>query len=68
MSCDVTGIRQFERLNEARLRVRMLPALRDGAPAVPVSLVAAAAILYAVIYIGSRERVNGRREKSRHHS
>jgi uncharacterized membrane protein len=29
----------------------LLPALRDGAPAVPVSLVASAAILYAVIYL-----------------
>ncbi|OBG98934.1 YibE/F family protein [Mycobacterium sp. E3251] len=29
----------------------LLPALRDGAPAVPVALVAAAAILYAVIYL-----------------
>jgi uncharacterized membrane protein len=28
-----------------------LPALRDGAPAVPVALVASAAILYAVIYL-----------------
>ena len=29
----------------------LLPALRDGAPAVPVSLVASGAILYAVIYL-----------------
>jgi hypothetical protein len=29
----------------------MLPALRDGAPAVPVALVASAAILFAVIYL-----------------
>lgn len=29
----------------------LLPALRDGAPAIPVALVAAAAILYAVIYL-----------------
>jgi uncharacterized membrane protein len=29
----------------------MLPALRDGAPALPVALVASAAILYAVIYL-----------------
>jgi uncharacterized membrane protein len=29
----------------------LLPALRDGAPAVPVSLVASAIILYAVIYL-----------------
>ncbi|OJZ74003.1 YibE/F family protein [Mycobacterium paraffinicum] len=29
----------------------LLPALRDGAPAVPVALVGAAAILYAVIYL-----------------
>lgn len=29
----------------------MLPALRDGAAAIPVSLVASAAILYAVIYL-----------------
>ncbi len=33
------------------LVVFLLPALRDGAPAVPVALVAAAAILYAVIYL-----------------
>jgi uncharacterized membrane protein len=33
------------------LMVFLLPALRDGASAVPVSLVAAAAILYAVIYL-----------------
>jgi uncharacterized membrane protein len=33
------------------LVVFLLPALRDGAPAVPVSLVASAAILYAVIYL-----------------
>ncbi|WP_036460648.1 YibE/F family protein [Mycobacterium sp. 141] len=33
------------------LVVFLLPALRDGAAAVPVSLVAAAAILYAVIYL-----------------
>lgn len=35
----------------AVLVVFLLPALRDGAPAVPVALVAAAAILYAVIYL-----------------
>jgi uncharacterized membrane protein len=35
----------------AVLVVFLLPALRDGAPAVPVSLVAAAIILYAVIYL-----------------
>ncbi len=29
----------------------LLPALRDGAPAVPVALVASAAILYAVLYL-----------------
>lgn len=29
----------------------LLPALRDGSPAVPVALVASAAILYAVIYL-----------------
>lgn len=33
------------------LVVFLLPALRDGAPAVPVALVASAAILYAVIYL-----------------
>jgi len=33
------------------LVVFLLPALRDGAPAVPVALVAAAAILYAVMYL-----------------
>jgi uncharacterized membrane protein len=33
------------------LVVFLLPALRDGAPALPVALVAAAAILYAVIYL-----------------
>lgn len=33
------------------LVVFLLPALRDGAPAVPASLVASAAILYAVIYL-----------------
>ncbi|MDT5241581.1 MAG: hypothetical protein QOD97_3779 [Mycobacterium sp.] len=33
------------------LTVFLLPALRDGAPAIPVSLVASAAILYAVIYL-----------------
>jgi uncharacterized membrane protein len=33
------------------LMVFLLPALRDGAPAVPVALVASAAILYAVIYL-----------------
>jgi uncharacterized membrane protein len=33
------------------LVVFLLPALRDGAPAVPVAVVAAAAILYAVIYL-----------------
>lgn len=35
----------------AILVVFLLPALRDGAPAVPTSLVASAAILYAVIYL-----------------
>jgi uncharacterized membrane protein len=35
----------------AVLVVFLLPALRDGAPAVPVSLVASAIILYAVIYL-----------------
>ena len=35
----------------AVLAVFMLPALRDGAPAVPVALVASAAILFAVIYL-----------------
>ncbi len=35
----------------AVLVVFMLPALRDGAPAVPVALVASAAILFAVIYL-----------------
>jgi uncharacterized membrane protein len=35
----------------AVLVVFMLPALRDGAPAIPVSLVAASAILFAVIYL-----------------
>lgn len=35
----------------AVLVVFLLPALRDGASAVPVSLVASAAILYAVIYL-----------------
>lgn len=35
----------------AVLMLFMLPALRDGAPAVPVALVASAAILYAVIYL-----------------
>ena len=35
----------------AVLMVFMLPALRDGAPAVPVALVASAAILYGVIYL-----------------
>ncbi|MBN3512304.1 YibE/F family protein [Mycolicibacterium nivoides] len=35
----------------AVLMIFLLPALRDGAPAVPVSLVASAAILYAVIYL-----------------
>ena len=35
----------------AVLVVFLLPALRDGAPAMPVSLVASAAILYAVIYL-----------------
>jgi uncharacterized membrane protein len=34
------------------LVVFLLPALRDGAPAVPVALVASAAILYVVIYLG----------------
>jgi uncharacterized membrane protein len=33
------------------LVVFLLPALRDGAPALPVALVASAAILYAVIYL-----------------
>jgi uncharacterized membrane protein len=33
------------------LAVFLLPALRDGAPAIPVALVASAAILYAVIYL-----------------
>ncbi|MGI9123841.1 MAG: YibE/F family protein [Mycobacterium sp.] len=33
------------------LAVFMLPALRDGSPAVPVALVASAAILFAVIYL-----------------
>lgn len=33
------------------LVVFCLPALRDGAPAVPVALVASAAILYAVIHL-----------------
>jgi uncharacterized membrane protein len=33
------------------LVVFLLPALRDGAPAVPVALVASAIILYAVIYL-----------------
>jgi uncharacterized membrane protein len=33
------------------LTVFMLPALRDGAPAIPVALVASAAILYVVIYL-----------------
>jgi uncharacterized membrane protein len=35
----------------AILVVFMLPALRDGEPAVPVALVASAAILFAVIYL-----------------
>ncbi len=35
----------------AVLMVFMLPALRDGAPAVPVALVASSAILFAVIYL-----------------
>ena len=35
----------------AVLVVFLLPALRDGAPAVPVSLVASGAILFAVIYL-----------------
>jgi uncharacterized membrane protein len=35
----------------AVLAVFLLPALRDGAPAVPVALVASAAILYAVMYL-----------------
>ena len=35
----------------AVLVVFLLPALRDGASAIPVSLVASAAILYAVIYL-----------------
>lgn len=33
------------------LAVFLLPALRDGAPAIPVALVASAVILYAVIYL-----------------
>ncbi|MCV7194228.1 YibE/F family protein [Mycolicibacterium brumae] len=33
------------------LVVFLLPALRDGAPAVPVALIASAAILYAVLYL-----------------
>jgi len=33
------------------LTVFLLPALRDGAPAIPVALVASAVILYAVIYL-----------------
>ena len=33
------------------LVIFMLPALRDGAPALPVALVASAAILYAAIYL-----------------
>ncbi len=35
----------------AVLVIFMLPALRDGAPAVPVALVASAAILFGVIYL-----------------
>lgn len=35
----------------AVLMIFLLPALRDGAPAIPVALVASAAILYAVIYL-----------------
>lgn len=35
----------------AVLAVFLLPALRDGAPAVPAALVASAAILFAVIYL-----------------
>lgn len=35
----------------AVLVVFLLPALRDGAPAIPVALVASAAILYAVLYL-----------------
>ena len=35
----------------ASLVVFMLPALRDGAPAIPVALVASSAILFAVIYL-----------------
>jgi uncharacterized membrane protein len=35
----------------AVLVVFMLPALRDGAPAIPIALVASAVILYAVIYL-----------------
>lgn len=35
----------------AVLVIFMLPALRDGAPALPVALVASAAILFAVIYL-----------------
>src|SRR6185437_14547963 len=33
------------------LMVFLLPALRDGAPAIPVALVASGVILYAVIYL-----------------
>ena len=33
------------------LVVFLLPALRDGAPAIPVALIASAAILYVVIYL-----------------
>jgi uncharacterized membrane protein len=35
----------------AVLMLFLLPALRDGAPAIPVALVASGAILYAVIYL-----------------
>ncbi len=35
----------------AVLVIFLLPALRDGAPTIPVALVASAAILYAVIYL-----------------
>ena len=47
------GLRAMDR-HRHRVRgsaVFMLPALRDGAPAIPVSLVAASAILFAVIYL-----------------
>jgi len=35
----------------AVLMIFLLPALRDGAPAIPVALVGSAAILYAVLYL-----------------